>query len=97
MENENKAEIASHGKKLFEGVVIPAEWDEIGNNTAVALAADDEKEYRINENNAAGKHLRNVLYQRVRLQGFIDTGAAENQNKVITVESYQVLKNNIEL
>lgn len=78
----------------LSGIVIPTEWDESGNHTAIALAADDEREYRINTENKKGKLLQQLLRMRVRIDGYLDPYAVDENSKAILVNSYQILENN---
>jgi hypothetical protein len=75
----------------LKGVIVPADWDEVGNYTAIALAADDEQEYRISPDNQAGKSLHGLLRARVKIEGYIDPEAVEGYKKVIFINSYRIL------
>ena len=75
----------------LKGVIVPTDWDEIGNFTAVALAADDEKEYRISADNKVGRQLHQMLRLRVKIEGHIHTDYSGGKMVVITVNSFQIL------
>ena len=73
------------------GVIVPTDWDEVGNYTAVALAADDEQEYHISSDNQTGRSLNGLLRARVKIEGYIGPEAVEGHKKVIIVNSYRIL------
>lgn len=77
----------------LEGIVIPTQWDDIGNHTAIALAADDEQEYRINTNNQKGQLLQNHIRTRVKIEGYLNLEAVDENRKVIWVDSFRILDN----
>lgn len=54
---------------LLKGIVIPCKWSE-GIITAIALACDDEREYKIN-NNSKGEILKNHVNELVTVSGEI--------------------------
>jgi hypothetical protein len=76
----------------LKGVIVPIDWDEIGNFTAIALAADDQEEYLISAKNKFGRLLHQLLRTRVKIEGYISTEAYAGNRKVIIVNSYQVLE-----
>jgi len=76
----------------LRGVIVPTDWDDIGNSTAVALAADDEQEYRISPENKTGRSLHQLLRMRVKIEGTVDSEAVDGHGKVILVNSYRILE-----
>jgi hypothetical protein len=74
------------------GVIVPTDWDEVGNYTAIALAADNEQEYHISSDNQTGKSLHRLLRARVKIEGCIDPEAAKGHKKVVYVKSYRILE-----
>lgn len=78
----------------LEGIIIPVEWDKDGNHKAVALAADDEQEYRISPGNQKGRLLMQMLQQRVGIKGNRQARAGADQLNVIRVTNYQIIDDN---
>jgi len=72
----------------INGIVIPIEWDEIGNIVAIALSAYDEKEYIIDKR-GKGIELINHLREEVEISGVVSQ--VEN-NQMITVTKYVINK-----
>ena len=75
----------------LRGAIVPTDWDEFGNYTAIALAADDEQEYSISSDNKTGRALHGLLRARVKIEGTFDPEAVEDHKKVIFVNSYCIL------
>ena len=79
---------------ILKGVIIPVEWDKDGAHRAVALAADDEQEYRISRGNKNGRSLFRLLQRRVGIKGSRKPHASPDKRNVITVTEYQVIEDN---
>ena len=90
---KNVHEILEHSKNVesFVGLIIPVEWDEDGNITAVAIATEDEKEYRISYANRKGKAIRKLLRKRVRIKGKLEASPKLRHQAVLLVESFKLL------
>lgn len=91
MDIDIKGNPATRSLVYLKGVIVPTDWDEAGNYTAVALAADDEQEYRISSYNQTGRSLHHLLRTCVKIEGYIDPEAVEGHKKVIFVNSYRIL------
>jgi hypothetical protein len=70
----------------LRGVVIPVQWDDEGNATAVALSAYDEDEYFI-DRGGEGVRLMADMRKRVEVQGMVREEAGR---KIITVKAYSL-------
>ena len=73
----------------IRGLVIPVDWDEKGNVTAMAISTHLEEEYLV-EQNAWGEALLAFLRQRVKVSGSLVL--KEDGKKVISVKKYEVLE-----
>jgi hypothetical protein len=71
----------------IRGVIIPADWDEAGNVTEVAISAQNEVEYRI-DLVARGKELMAFLNREVEVSGKV---AESRQGKTIVIIDYSLL------
>ena len=78
----------------LKGIIIPVEWDKNGNPKAVALAADDEQEYRISPGNQKGRSLMQRLQCRVGITGTRQRVENTEHSNVIKVTEYQILEDN---
>ena len=78
------------GGKLIRirGIVIPVDWDEQGNVSAVGIAAHDEEEYRVGAD-AKGKELIGLLRQQVEVSGIV---REKEDKKIIKVKKYSLEK-----
>ena len=76
---------------IFEGVIIPVEWDRHGNHTAVALAADNEQEYRISALNHNGRLMLKLVQRRVRIKGCQQQKIDLDQSNAIEITEYTIL------
>jgi len=76
----------------LQGIVIPVEWDNCGNHTAIALSADDEREYRISPGNQHGRAMMKLLQFRVGLEGFQKKENGAAWNNLIEVIGYQIIE-----
>ena len=91
MKNDHEILEQSKSVESFIGVIIPVEWDEDGNITAIAIATEDEKEYRISYANRKGKAIRKLLRKRVRIKGEIEPSPQPRHQAVLLVESFKLL------
>jgi len=71
------------------GIIIPVEWDDRGNPTAVAIATYNEKEYLIDSGNATGKCLHEAIHQKVQVKGTL--GKKARKRRILTVDSFQAI------
>ena len=72
----------------IEGIIIPADWDSHGNIVSLAIAAVDEQEYLI-EDNQKVVDLWSLLRQQVVAVGSIKCG---RERKTISVTKIQAGK-----
>jgi hypothetical protein len=71
---------------VFEGVLIPSDWDDIGSVTGISLNTTDEGEYEIEiMDGQMRKRLLKNLKRRVRLSGRI------NRDGTLRVSRFEVL------
>ena len=91
MNDEKMAHTSMRQSVDLKGVIVPTDWDEIGNFTAVALAADDETEYRISADNKIGRLLHQLLRTRVRIEGYLQTETSTGNRNLVIVNSYRIL------
>ncbi len=75
----------------FTGIVVPIEWDEEGTPLAIAIATEDEQEYRIAETNRKGRALHQLLRKRVRVRGTVNF-PAEGARAELLVSSFKILE-----
>ena len=78
----------------LRGVIIPVEWDEDGNHSAIALAADDEGIYRISPGNRTGRMLTELLRRRVMIKGWQVNEKEAAVPAIFKVTAYRVLEDN---
>jgi hypothetical protein len=71
------------------GIITALEWDKDDNVIAIGLSTSDEEEYVI-EDNSFTDELLDLLYEPVKLIGFVNTN--EYGYKSIFVESYELLE-----
>ncbi|WP_207682176.1 hypothetical protein [Desulfonema magnum] len=69
-----------------KGIVIPAEWDEKGNPTVIAVATHEEQEYLIDKNDEKSDELLEILHQEIELTGVL--GKKVKNRRTITVKKY---------
>lgn len=70
----------------IRGLVIPVEWDDEGQATAVAISAFDETEYWVTRG-AKGARLLALVHREVEVHGLVqDMGSGK---KLIRVERYR--------
>jgi len=71
------------------GIIIPVEWDDRGNPTAVAIATYNEKEYLIDLGNETGKRLHAAIHEKVEVKGVL--GKKTRKRRILTVEAFKRL------
>lgn len=71
------------------GIIIALEWNKDDNVIAIGLTTSDEEEYVI-EDSPFTDELLDLLYERVKVIGFINTN--DFGYKSIFVESYELLE-----
>lgn len=64
-----------------KGILIPVKWDNKGNVVSVAIAADDEREYLVEEPEMAGK-LKGRLRQVIEVSGVVKRARGKNIIKI---------------
>jgi len=84
-----KREGAGHKRNnspvTIKGIVIPVDWDEMGNVVAIALSTNDEKEYLI-EDKGKGGELKRFLREEIEINGIL---CYEKEIKMIRVTTYK--------
>mgnify|MGYP006307663277 CR=1 FL=1 len=76
----------------FTGIVVPIEWDEDGNPLSIAIATEDEQEYRIVDDGRQGRALRKLLRRRVRITGTLGESENVGARAAILVSSFKLLE-----
>ncbi|MGA1845375.1 MAG: hypothetical protein ACMUIS_12495 [bacterium] len=76
-------------KVTLTGIITAVDWDEDDNVIAVSISTPDEEEYII-EDTPEGEELLDLVFQNIRVTGVIEED--EYGDKIITVESYEVLE-----
>jgi hypothetical protein len=66
------------------GLIIPANWDDKGDVTAITISTYEEEEYLI-DNNEKGEQLLSLLRREVEVSGLM---RKEEGNKKIKVEEF---------
>lgn len=79
----------------FTGIIVPIEWDEDGTPIAIALATEDEQEYRIVEADSKARALRKLLRKRVRIKGTIKASEDVRARADIIICSFKVLEDRL--
>ena len=74
---------------VLRGIIIPDNWDEHDNVTAIAISAVGEKEYPI-EMNGMGKNLLKHISHEVCLEGHVCRNL-DLDREFIRVQLYQLL------
>lgn len=72
--------------KTLKGILIPVDWDEEGNVTAIALSTREELEYLV-DNEGRGKALLPHIRQEIELRG---TVKEVRDRKIITVQEVRL-------
>jgi hypothetical protein len=73
----------------IQGLVIPVDWDQDGNVTAVAISAYDEIEYLVEQTEKAAELLR-FVHMQVEARGTLRE--LEAKGGLIAIEHYRVMK-----
>lgn len=63
---------STSGQITTTGIIIPVEWDEDGNPTAIAISTYDENEYIIDGGHGPGEDLKRYLRKKMIISGFLD-------------------------
>ncbi|GAB4349594.1 MAG: hypothetical protein Kow0099_32770 [Candidatus Abyssubacteria bacterium] len=71
-----------------KGVIIPVDWDRKGNVVAVAIATQDEDEYRI-DSTGKGKELLGFIREEIHASGEV---TEQEGKKVIRIAKYSFPK-----
>lgn len=71
------------------GIVIPADWDDDGNVTAVLISTHREDEYLVDSGSGKGGELLEAIRQEVEVSGMLRESA--RGRKAITVEAYRIV------
>ena len=70
-----------------KGLVIPTDWDEKGNVSAVIISTHDEEEYAV-KLNTKGRELLSLIREPIKVTGHLTRCEF---NKVIDIEEYSIL------
>ena len=93
---KNEVDINVHKTAAsFTGIVVPIEWDEDGTPISIALATEDEQEYRIVETDNKARALRKLLRKRVRIKGTVRAPEDVRARADIIVSSFKVLEDRL--
>ena len=76
--------------KRIRGIVVPTDWDGIGNVISLAIATWDEQEYLI-ENHQQIANLWTLLRREVVAMGSVKCGKNQNTIKVSEIHSREVI------
>lgn len=76
----------------IKGIVIPVDWDEKGNATAVAISTHTEEEYLVS-NDSKGKELLKFVRDRVEVTGPVMEVAGIKIIKVKNIAKCTLLNN----
>jgi len=72
-----------------KGLVIPTDWDEKGNVSAVVISTHNEEEYAV-KLNRKGKELLSLIREPVKVTGQL---TMSEFNKIIDIQEYSILSN----
>jgi hypothetical protein len=86
LEGGDEKREAGNNLVTIRGIVIPADWDEEGNVTAVAVSTYDEVEYFV-ENHEKTKELKTVIREEVEVGGILSEG---KNRLIIKVKEYRL-------
>ena len=89
MSHRKKTAAASDQVITVTGIIVPAIWDDRGNPVAILVATDQEEEFLLNMSGKKDKQLRNLMQQRVRISGNVETWAG--REKSLNVKSFEKL------
>jgi hypothetical protein len=71
-----------------KGLVIPTDWDEKGNVSAVVISTHDEEDYTV-KLNKKGRELLSFIREPVRVTGML---RMMDKDMILDVEQYKLLK-----
>jgi hypothetical protein len=83
---DNRAACGNNRLTTLRGILVPVDWDDEGNVTAVALSTRDEREYLIDKD-AIGKGLQSHVREEVELSGILKDGPA---GRTVTVKEFRL-------
>jgi len=88
--NEGEVMLWNHENRVttITGVIIPADWDQNGGITGVAISTHDEDEYLV-QDRAKGAELVRLLRKEVEVTGWAEL---DQGKKTIVVTDYRLLK-----
>ena len=81
-------QILNRTSASFTGLILPHEWDNAGQVTAIAILSPGEKEYVI-QNEGKGLELFNHIRKPVRVTGRLN--CLPSGKHVVNVESYEII------
>lgn len=82
-----KLQRESYKKLKTKGIVIPTDWDEKGNVSAIVIATHNEEEYLV-ELNQKGRELLALIREPIKVTGILRT---DRNSKIIEVEEYHLI------
>jgi len=71
-----------------KGLVIPTDWDEKGNVSAVVISTHNEENYTV-ELNQKGRELLSLIREPVKVTGML---RMTDRDMIIDVEQYKLLR-----
>lgn len=74
----------------IQGVLIPADWNDIGAVMAVSICTHREEEYAIDPKSACYQDLLQAMQQEVELKGHLTT--LPSGGRMIRVQSFSTLR-----
>ena len=83
-----KSEKNFNKKVKTKGLVIPTEWDERGNISAVVISTYNEENYTV-ELNKKGQELLSLIREPVKVTGVL---RMNGKDMIIDVEKYNIIK-----
>ncbi|MGD9041741.1 MAG: hypothetical protein PVH82_19020 [Desulfobacteraceae bacterium] len=79
--------LTAKGKLItIRGLIMPVNWDERGNVTAIATSTFDEEEYLLDYNKKIDR-LFPLIRKEVEVTGYV---RVENEKKVMTVKKFHL-------
>ena len=82
----NRAACGDKRLATLRGILVPVDWDDEGNVTAVAVSTRDEREYLI-DRDAIGKGLQSHIREEIELSGILKDGPA---GRTVTVKEFRL-------
>ena len=82
-----KTKKTSGSKIKLKGIVMPTDWDEKGNVSAVSISTHNEEDYSVLLNEK-GKELLSIIRMPIKVTGLI---RSEKSMKIINVEEYSII------